>query len=38
MIELVYVNEGSEAEEVGITGPNPWPWEHALCYETTDCT
>ena len=38
MIELVYVHEGSETTDVGITGPNPWPWEHALCYETTDCT
>ena len=38
MIELVYVHEGSDAKDVGITGPNPWPWDHALCYETTDCT
>jgi hypothetical protein len=36
-LELVYRHEGSDSDNLGLTGPSPWSWEHALCYETVDC-
>ena len=36
-LELVYRHQGSSPEELGLTGPVPWDWEHALCYETVNC-
>ncbi|MAK25999.1 MAG: hypothetical protein CMA02_01850 [Euryarchaeota archaeon] len=36
-LELVYSHEGSESENLGLTGPAPWSWEHPLCYETVNC-
>jgi len=36
-LELVYRHEGSESDNLGLTGPSPWNWEHALCYETVNC-
>ncbi len=36
-LELVYRHQGSNSENLGLTGPVPWNWEHALCYETVNC-
>ncbi|MBA45895.1 MAG: hypothetical protein CMB31_04845 [Euryarchaeota archaeon] len=36
-LELVYRHQGSNPENLGLTGPVPWDWEHALCYETVNC-
>ncbi len=36
-LELVYRHQGSDSDLLGLTGPVPWDWEHALCYETVNC-